>query len=194
MQTLREPKRGHRVVSHYPDGSGNYRIEQRGKVNADPTDQRPAVLREAPCERGVDVLVRKVIRRDPPDGRDQPSAEARDDDPGEPDPGGHGGKPHESARSGRNLRVRTRSSDVNCHGFLIGKRLLSLERGIAARATAAAAAALRAAAGGCPQTAPAGAWPLSRQCDFSSTGHGCRRRCLARSRAGRRKTAVLPGG
>src|SRR5439155_17566635 len=89
MQRLRQAPRSLRVLRQEPDGRSDERLEERGEVDADPSDQGPSVLGKATGKRGIDVLVREVERRHAAERREQPSAEAGDDDPGEPDPRGY---------------------------------------------------------------------------------------------------------
>ena len=121
MEPLGEAESGSWIVRDQPDGGGQNRVEQGGEVDADTTDERSPVLGKAPGQRGVDVLVREVVGRQASNGCEQPSAEAREHDPGQPDPGGHGGRASEGVRRGGKLSIRMRSGEVDGHGMPIGK-------------------------------------------------------------------------
>ena len=92
------------------------------------SDQRSAVLREAACQRGVDVLVRQVVGRGAAGGGPEPGTEAREHEPAQPHPGRHGRDPREGAGCSWSFVVRRGNGDVDCHELLIGRRRASLER------------------------------------------------------------------
>jgi hypothetical protein len=124
VQPLREMERCDGVLRDQPDGRCDERLQKRREVRAGTADERSPMLGEAACERRIDVLVGEVVRRRTRERRDQPSAEARGHDPGEPGPRGHGGKAREGARE---LSFGPSGGSLDSHICLFGRRRLSLE-------------------------------------------------------------------
>ncbi len=90
-------------------------------------NQRAAVLREATCKRGVDVLVRQIGGRRAPGSGPEPATEACEHDPAEPEPCGDRRDPRKGAGHSCFV-IRRRNCDVDCHELPIRRLQASRER------------------------------------------------------------------